>query len=194
VKYLRNIAPALIAAGLLMASTCAAMAQTETTTVRTTTVTTDPFVLPVGVTYAVVDPLTGVSKGVYDPITKRMDFAVSPGLVIVDNTSNKVVATFDASGNVIALTSAPVYDPLFVSIESRRADFDRIIREIKLGGYDTATIAGLRSDLDRINAMEVAYTSDGTRLTYAEELALAVQLNDSAIASCPSHAQPRLHH
>jgi hypothetical protein len=180
VKHLRSIVPALVAGGLLMASTCAVMADSETTTVKTTTVTTsDPFILPVGVSYVVVDPVTGSTRGVYDPIRKSADFAISPGLVIIDNNSNRAVATFDASGNVIALSSAPVYDPLLVSIDTRRSDFDRIIREAKFkGSYDDATMAALRTALDRINAQEEAYKNAGRPLTYAEELSLAVQIND----------------
>ena len=135
--------------------------------------------LPVGVSYVVVDPLTGTTRGVYDAIRKSADFAVSPGLVIVDSNSNKVVATFDSSGNVIGLTTAPVFDPLLVSIDSRRADFDRIIKEAKFSGaYDEATMSALRDSLERINAQEVAYRNSGSVLTYAEELSLAVQLND----------------
>jgi hypothetical protein len=156
------------------------LADVETTTVKTTTVTTtDPLVLPAGVSYNVIDPLSGAVKGVYDPITKSMNFSVSPGLVVIDSSSNRAVATFDSRGNLIALTAAPVFDPLLVSIDSRRGDFDRIIKEIKFAGtYDDATVAGLREALDRINAQEVAYTANGSPLTYAEELSLAVQLND----------------
>jgi hypothetical protein len=66
-----------------------------------------------------------------------------------------------------------------VTIDSRRADFDRIIREVKFKGtYDDATIGSLRAALDRINAQEAAYINDGTPITYAEELSVAVQLND----------------
>jgi hypothetical protein len=156
------------------------LADVETTTVKTTTITTqDPLVLPVGVSYVVVDPLTGASKGFYDPITKTVNFTLTPGLVVIDPTSNRAVATFDTSGNVIALTAAPVYDPLLVSIDTRRSDFGRIIKEIRLGGTcDDATISTLTADLDRINAQEVAYTANGSPLTYAEQLSLAVQLND----------------
>jgi hypothetical protein len=163
-----------------MASASAVLADSEITTVKTTTVTTsDPFVLPVGVSYVVVDPVTGATRGIYDPILKSVNFAVSPGLVIIENTSNRAVATFDTAGNVIALSSAPVYDPLLLSIDSRRGDFDRVIREVKFKGtYDDATMASLRTALDRINAQEEAYRNAGRPLTYAEELSLAVQLND----------------
>ncbi len=179
-KYLRIIVPALIAGGLLMASSSAVLADIETTTVKTTTITTpDPLVLPVGVSYMVVDPVTGATKGVYDPITKTVNFTLTPGLIVIDSSSNRAVATFDAAGNVIALTSAPVYNPLLVSIDTRRSDFGRMIKEIRYSGsYDDATIAALNDQLERINAMEVAYTANGSPLTYGEELSLAVQLND----------------
>lgn len=179
-KYFRLIAPALIAGGLLLGSSSAVLAEIETTTVKTTTVTTtEPLVLPVGVTYNVVDPLTGTIKGVYDPITKSANFALAPGLVVIDSSSNRALATFDSSGTLIALSTAPLYDPLLAAIDARRADYDRIIREIKFSGKcNDATAAALRDALDRINALEVAYTSNGNVLTYSEELALAVQLNE----------------
>ena len=179
--FSRKIVPALLAGGLLISAAGVAFADTETTTVRTTTVTTAPLVLPTGVSYVVVDPLTGITKGAFDPVRKTYDFALTPGLVVIDNSNNKVVATFDASGNVIALTDAPLFDPLLTSIDSRRAEFDRIIRDIKLkGGYDDATIASLVDALNSINAQEVAYRASGNSLTYAEELSLAVQLNTLA--------------
>lgn len=179
-NYLKSIVPALLAGGMLMASGSMALADVETTTVKTTTVTsTDPLVLPAGVTYVVIDPATGLTKGSYDPIRKAVDFALSPGLVVIDPNTNNVVASFDAAGNLIALSSAPVYDPLLVSIDSRRADFDRVITQIKLKGtYDEAVVGGLRAALDQINAMEMSYKSSGAPLTYAQELALAVQLNE----------------
>ncbi|MBS1989722.1 MAG: hypothetical protein JSS83_04340 [Cyanobacteria bacterium SZAS LIN-3] len=171
--------PSLLAGGLLLGAAGAALAQVETTTVKTTTVTTDPLMLPVGTTYVVIDPITGATRGVYDPIVKRADFPLSPGMIVIDSNSNRAVATFDAAGNLVALSSAPVYDPLLSSIDSRRAEFDRVIAELSTrGNYDAATILALREALDRINAQTVAYKSSGRPLTYAEELSLAVQLND----------------
>ncbi|MBU6452370.1 MAG: hypothetical protein KGS72_11365 [Cyanobacteria bacterium REEB67] len=177
-KYLKLLVPALVAGSLTMAAQSAVFAQSEMTTVRTTTTTTStPYVLPSTSTYVVVDPITGEQRGVYDPMQKAT-FAVAPGLVVIDNSSNQAVATFDSSGNVIALTSAPVFDPLLSSIDARRLQFDTMIKDLKVrGGYDEATILGLASDLERINAQESAYRASGRPLTYAEELSLAVQLN-----------------
>lgn len=177
-NIVKMLVPALIAGSLTVAASTVVNAQVETTTVRTTTTTTDsPFVLPGGVSYTVIDPVTGETRGVYDPMGKAT-FTMSPGLVVIDESTNKAVATFDGSGRVIALTSAPVLDPLLSSIDARRLQFDTVIKEIRTrGGYDEATILGLSSDLDRVNAQYVAYKSSGRPLTYAEELSLAVQLN-----------------
>lgn len=179
-KHLSSILPVLIAGGLSLASAFACLADTETTTVKTTTITTgEPLSLSAGVSYQVVDPFTGRTMGVYDAGHKSVNFALSPGLVIVDDSSNKVVATFDSAGNAISLSSAPVLDPLIVSIDNRRADFDRTIRQIKVrGNVDEATIAALTTTLERINAQEEAYKNAGRPLTYAEQLSLGVQLND----------------
>jgi hypothetical protein len=176
VNTFKLLTPALIAGSLAVVGMSGAFAQVETTTVKTTTITSSPYTLPSGVTYTVIDPLTGTSKGVYDPLNKAT-FTAAPGLVILDQ-NNQAVATFDGGGQVIALTSAPVLDPLLVSIDTRRGEFDTVIKSIRTGGtYDEATISGLMSDLDRVNAQYTAYRSSGRALTYAEELSLAVQLN-----------------
>jgi hypothetical protein len=171
----------LLSAALMASFTLPALAD-EVTTVRTTTVTSDSLAAPAvvsltpGGSYYVVDPVTGVMKGVYDPARGLGGLAITPGMVVVDNTSNRVVATFDASGRVIALTSVPAYDSFVVSIDSRRTELQRIIdaNASKLGN---ANAAALREELASIAAQEAAYRQAGRALNYEEALSLASRLS-----------------
>lgn len=156
----------------------------EVTTVRTTTVTTDSLAAPALVTlspggsYFVVDPVTGVMKGVYDPVRGLVGATIAPGLVVVDNTSNRVVATFDASGRVIAMTNLPAYDSLVVSIDARRAELERNIASGRsANNFGEVTAVALREELASIAAQESAYRSSGRPLNYEEALSLANRLN-----------------
>lgn len=169
-----------------MSSTAPTIAD-EMTTVRTTTVTTDgPAVslsapasvitLSPGGSYMVVDPVTGVMKGVYDPARGLVGSTVAPGLVVIDNTSNRVVATFDAGGRVIALTNIPAYDSLVVSIDNRRAELERMLVDGRAAMSDSVA-AALREELTSIASQESAYKLAGRPLNYEEALSLANRLN-----------------
>jgi len=157
----------------------------EVTTVRTTTVTTDSLAAPAAVvtlspggSYFVVDPVTGVMKGVYDPVRGLVGATIAPGLVVVDNTSNRVVATFDASGRVIAMTNLPAYDSLVVSIDARRAELERMITSGRAANnFGEVTAVALREELASIAAQESAYRASGRPLNYEEALSLANRLN-----------------
>jgi len=167
-------------------SNCAAYAD-EVTTVRTTTVTTDGppstlsapaalVTLSPGGNYMVIDPVTGVMKGVYDPVRGLVGSSVAPGLVVIDNTSNRVVATFDAGGRVIALTNIPAYDSLVVSIDNRRAELERMLVDGRAAMSDSVASA-LRDELTSIASQESAYKLSGRALNYEEALSLANRLN-----------------
>ncbi len=169
-------------AGVILAGTVAMPALAdEITTVRTTTTTTDSapaavITLSPGGTYMVVDPVTGAMKGIYDPVRGLAGGSVAPGLVVIDNTSNRVVATFDSSGRVIALTNAPAYDSLVVSIDARRTELEKMIAAGRPLMSD-AVAAVLREELTSIASQESAYRQSGRALNYEEALSLAQRLN-----------------
>lgn len=173
----------LLAAAFLAGSLSLPSGADEITTVRTTTVTSDGLSVPLvtlspGGNYVVIDPVTGVMKGVYDPLRGLVGSSVSPGFVVVDNTSNRVVATFDGGGRVIALTNAPAYDSLVVSIDSRRAELERmIVSGRSANNFGDVTAVALREELASIAAQESAYRSSGRPLNYEEALSLANRLN-----------------
>jgi hypothetical protein len=172
-----------LAAALLAGSLSLPARADEITTVRTTTVTSDSSSVPVvtlspGGNYVVVDPVTGAMRGVYDPLRGLVGSTVAPGLVVVDNTSNRVVATFDGGGRVIALTNAPAYDSLVVSIDARRAELERmIVTGRTANNFGDVTAVALRDELASIAAQESAYRVSGRPLNYEEALSLATRLN-----------------
>ncbi|MFA7336938.1 MAG: hypothetical protein WC028_09160 [Candidatus Obscuribacterales bacterium] len=172
-----------LAAVLLAGSLSLPVRADEITTVRTTTVTSDSTNVPVvtlspGGSYVVVDPVTGAMRGVYDPLRGLVGSTVAPGLVVVDNTSNRVVATFDGGGRVIALTNAPAYDSLVVSIDARRAELERMIVSGRTANnFGEVTAVALRDELASIAAQESAYRVSGRPLNYEEALSLATRLN-----------------
>lgn len=88
---------------------------TETTTLPTATVTetktvvsSSPAVLSSGASYYVVHPTRGIINGKFD-ITARMinGTPLEYGEYIVEQSSGRVYATVDASGNLVAVTSVP---------------------------------------------------------------------------------------
>src|SRR5882672_9054750 len=82
-----------------------ALADTETV-IRTTTITepvaSTQFTLTGSGDYVVVDPLSGIVKGPYDPIRGFVAGSLSPGWVLLDRSNNRVMASFNSSGQLVA--------------------------------------------------------------------------------------------
>lgn len=166
-----------------------AMADCETV-IRTTTITqpVTTIAAPVAATeftltgsgdYVVIDPLTGVVKGAYDPIRGFLSGSLSPGWVLLDRGNNKVLASFNSSGRLVSLSSMPAYDAYVSSIDARRAELERFINEsLSLGRITADQAMHLRSDLATIAAQEAGYTAGGRAMTYDEALLIATRLND----------------
>ncbi len=166
-----------------------ALADTETI-IRTTTitqpgttisspVTATEFTLSGSGDYVVVDPLTGALKGPFDPIRGYVSGSLSPGWVVLDRSSNRVLAGFDSSGRLVSLSALPAFDPYVATIDSRRADLERYINEsLSLGKISADQAMHLRSDLATISAQEEGYRVGGRAITYDEALSIANRLND----------------
>ncbi len=156
-------------------------ADTETTTVRTTTTSSNgqEFILPTTSTYVLVDPITGNVKGNFDPATGLTDTRlVQSGLVIINKDTGNVIATVDSTGRPIDVTLAPAFDSLVVSIDSRRSDLERMITDaLSRGTMNADQASSLRADLSRIESQELAAKQSGGVLTYSEALSLALALN-----------------
>jgi hypothetical protein len=137
-------------------------------------------VLPSGVTYVMVDPITGAIKGTFDPNVGLTETTKLTGGVVIDQETGKIVATIDPSGKAINLLSAPAYDPLVTSIDTRSAELNRKISDAAAAGLISATQESLyKGDLDKITQRELADKQAGG-LTYSEALSLAVALNNLA--------------
>lgn len=153
--------------------------RTTTITQPVSTTTATEFVLSGSGDYVVVDPITGVIKGPYDPIRGFVAGSLSPGWVVLDRSNNRVLASFDSSGHLVALTTAPAFDSYVGLIDARRADLERYINEsLTLGKITADQAMHLRSDLATITAQEETYRAGGRAITYEEALSLAARLND----------------
>lgn len=158
---------------------CETVIRTTTITQPVTTTSSTEFVLTGSGDYVVVDPLTGAIKGPYDPLRGFVAGTLNPGWVLLDRSNNRVLASFDTTGHLVALTSAPAFDSYVGLIDARRADLERYINEsLSLGKISADQAMHLRSDLATIAAQEESYRAGGRAITYNEALSLAARLND----------------
>lgn len=90
-----------------------------------------------------------------------------------------MLATFNSSGRLVALSRVPAFDPYVATIDSRRADLERYINEsLSLGKISVDQAMHLRSELATIAAQEEGYRVGGRSMTYDEALLIAGRLND----------------
>jgi hypothetical protein len=173
--------------GLSLTQILPVFADTETTTVKTTTVTRDvlpsgavaPLILPATTSYILVDPITGATKGVYNPNGTAVETReLVPGQVVIDQATGRIVATVNASGQTVDVISAPAFDPLVSSIDLKQSQLTTMINTAQSNGsIDAVRASALRAQLEKVAADEIAYKQDGA-LTYSEALSLATRLND----------------
>lgn len=179
--YIKNLTAILLFTSGVMSASLPAFSDVETTTVKTTTITSNgqELNLPTTSTYVLIDPITGNVKGNFDPSRSLTDTRlIQSGLVIYSQDTGKVIGTVDASGRPIQLTAAPAFDSLVAAMDIRRADLERMIADaLNRGTMDAAEAAALRTELSRIAAEELAARQSGGVLTYSEALNLALDLN-----------------
>lgn len=174
----------------------------EETIIRSTTITTDPAPVVVGdpapvvvvaptasvvrefsllpsTTYVVIDPLTGKTRGVFDPATRLIDGQpLAFGMVFVDQSSNRIVASVDASGRIVDVISAPATETLITSIDARILDLQNTINKaIDRGELTAAQGAVLKAKLDETITLEARYKNSDAVFTFNEALAVANALN-----------------
>jgi hypothetical protein len=118
----------------------------------------------------------GVLMGAYDPVTRMFDgHRMVSGLYLIEKSNGRVVATVDASGNLIAFSSMPATLPAhFVVVNGslvyaannynfRRAEFEqRISDEYAEGRLTHNQVLKLRDELAKIASLETRTRSDGT--------------------------------
>lgn len=165
--------PTMLSAALLSFLTLApsVVAQTTTVTETTTTMSSPGFTLPSGVRYVVVNPATGQVLGDYSSTMQ-----VPVGYFLAEHSTGKVVATTDASGNLIAINAAPA-DQILVQIGERRTIIESQIAEALSKNMITVSeVAPLRAALEKIAADEAALRNSG-RITVVQAAPLAYRLN-----------------
>ena len=129
-----------------------AFADTTTVTTKTTTVETSPSLLLPASSYVLVDPLSGVVKGDYIVGSRIFEGTpLSGNFVVMDKVTRRLVGTFDANGNLIALSTAPAATEVAVSVESHRARLEREINEMLAKGQISGSqAAGMRLDIAQL--------------------------------------------
>lgn len=150
---------------------------TETTTLPNatitetkTTVTSSPAVLPAGSSYIVVHPTKGIITGKFDVTTRMINGApLEFGEYIVEQSTGKVYATVDASGNLVAISALPtttVWPDHFLVVEGklvyyadniafRRAKLEQQISIAHANGkLSHNQMKNLQKDLDEISVLQ----------------------------------------
>jgi hypothetical protein len=167
-NYIKNLTAVVLASGVISVP-LPTLADTETTTVKTTSITSNgqALDLPLTNTYVLMDPLTGNVKGNFDPSRGVTDTQlVQSGLVVMSRDTGRVVATVDSNGRPIALTVAPAFGSLETAIDSRRAELERMIADaVSRGVMDAAEAGALRTSLNSITSEELAARQSGGFLT-----------------------------
>jgi len=145
-----------------------------TTTVERTT-SAPEFILPAGTTYVAVNP-SGTLLGTYDYATRLLNGAPLPsGCYVVEKPTGRVLATTDASGNLIAFTTVPTALPerfvikngvvffLGSDYSARRAQLEaQINAEFAAGHLSNTDVKELQEKLQEIQALEMKRRDDGT--------------------------------
>ena len=180
-NFTKNLKVLALFTGGVIAASLPVFADTETTVVRTTSVTSDgsTISLPTTSTYLLFDPVTGNVRGNFDPTRGLTEVPmVQSGLVIINQETGKVVGTVDANGRPIDVTLAPAFDPLVAAIDTRRADLERMITDALGKGTINADQASLlRADLNKLQNEEITARQSGGVFTYSEALSIALSLN-----------------
>ena len=143
-----------------------------------TTVVREYSLLP-SASYVVVDPLTGKTRGVYDPTTRLIDGQpLSFGMVFVDQGTGRMVASVDSNGRIVDVVVAPATETLVTSIDARILDLQNTVnRAIERGEISAAEGSSLKAKLDDVINLEARYKNSDGVFTFNEAFAVANSLN-----------------
>ncbi|MBP7861125.1 hypothetical protein KA183_05540 [bacterium] len=129
--------------------------------------------------YVVVDPLTGKTRGVFDPTTRMIDGQpLSFGMVFVDQGSGRMVASVDPSGRIVDVVVAPATESLVTSIDARILDLQNTVnRAIERGEISAAQGSALKARLDEVITLEARFKNSDGIFTFNEAFQVANALN-----------------
>jgi len=129
--------------------------------------------------YVVVDPLTGKTRGVFDPGTRLIDGQpLAFGMVFVDQGSGRMVASVDSSGRIVDVVVAPATESLVTSIDARILDLQNTVnRAIERGEISAAQGSALKARLDEVITLEARFKNSDGIFTFNEAFQVANALN-----------------
>lgn len=170
-KFAVTMLAASVAIGVFAAT--AKADTTETTTVQTTSTS---VALPTTSTYVVIDPVTGVSRGAYDPVTRLLNGAAIPnGYYVVDQPTGRVMATVDTTGNLVSFTTVPTVLPQHFTVVNgqmiyfesdyalRRATLEtKIDDQYRAGHLSAEQVKKLKQGVSEITQLQTKTKSNGT--------------------------------
>jgi len=184
----------LLAACLALAGLSSALADTTTVTTRTVeTGAPSSFILPPS-RYVVVEPLTGTIRGDYMADTRTIDgMPLTSDFVVVDKASRKLVATFDANGNLIDISAAPAASTVIAAVDSHRIGLQNQIDSLLAQGKMTNNQAeSLRGEIATLfpTTTVVTRTYENTLGTNAALLTVESHLSSIAPATYTTSTAP----
>lgn len=129
--------------------------------------------------YVVVDPLTGKTRGMFDPGTRLIDGQpLTFGMVFVDQSSGRMVASVDSSGRIVDVVVAPATETLVTSIDARILDLQNTVnRAIERGEISAAQGSALKARLDEVITLEARFKNSDGVFTFNEAFQVANALN-----------------
>jgi len=129
--------------------------------------------------YVVVDPLTGKTRGVFDPTTRLIDGQpLAFGMVFVDQGTGRMVASVDNSGRIVDVVVAPATETLVTTIDARILEMQSSInRAIEKGNLSAAQGSALKARLDEVITLEARLKNSDGIFTFNEAFQVANALN-----------------
>jgi hypothetical protein len=192
--HMKFLAPALVAASLVVCASSVRAQVTETTTTPTieNTATAPAMVLPGGVSYNIVNPTTGVLVGPYS-----VGMTVPSGNYVIEQNTGRVIATSDLSGRLVAFTTFPSVMPQrFLAINGqliyftddyafRRAQLDQKITDEYAAGRLTHNQAKtLHEKLGYVANLECKRKGD---LSYSKSTIREIEKKFAEVQSMMAH-------
>ncbi|MDQ5965147.1 MAG: hypothetical protein QG625_1302 [Cyanobacteriota bacterium erpe_2018_sw_39hr_WHONDRS-SW48-000098_B_bin.30] len=129
-------------------------------------------VLPATTTYVMVDPLTGVQRGIYNPAT-GVTTTLPSGVVLAERSTNRVVAMVD-NGRLVEVTSMPTLTGSHVVLRNGvwtyldETDYKIMVMErsvddeYKAGRLSTSQVSDLKQRINEASSWKARYSKNGS--------------------------------
>jgi len=146
--------------------------QVLSTTTSMPVVVRRDVVLPASTTYVMVDPLTGVQRGIYNPAT-GLTTTLPSGVVLADRSTNRVVAMVD-NGRLVEVNSLPTLTGSHVILRNGvwtyldETDYKIMVLErtvddeYKAGRLSTSQVSDLKQRINEASSWKARYSKNGS--------------------------------